>query len=329
MDLAIEIIGLHKEVPVGFWGKPRTLLNGVELGVRRGQIFGFLGPNGAGKSTTIKHLIGTLRPTRGQVRLLGGVPTDPATRARLGYLPELPHLPPTLTPRELMGAHAVLLGLPREKRHTEVDDTLARVGLAAEAERRIGTFSKGMQQRVGLGLALLGSPELLILDEPMSGLDPLGRRLVREVIRAEASQGRTVFFSSHVLPDVEALCDEVALLVQGRVRLQGPLRELLPPAADQYEVRFSPGDVPDGRGEAHPSSPRRVRSSHAALPVLPASVAGTLSQHGDELVLRTDAGTDPLAAAQALREAGYRVHAIEPLRPTLEGLLLELLRDIP
>lgn len=302
MEHAISIRGLQKTIRVGFWGRPLTLLQGFDLDVQRGHVFGFIGPNGAGKSTTIKHLIGAAQPTSGTVRLFGEAPSALASRRRLGYLPELPNLPATLTPRELLSLHARLCDVTGDARERRVDALLERVELSDKADRRIGGFSKGMQQRVGLALALIGEPELLILDEPMSGLDPMGRRLVRDLIREQQTAGRTVFFSSHVLPDVEAVCDEIAVLHRGRLLVHGPLGPLLERTRRGFELRF--------RAEAPPGFARSL---------------GELRPEGGAWVLELLDTEEPLEAAQRLKAAGCEIEQLEPMRASLEDHVVDLL----
>ena len=303
MDAAISIRGLKKTLRTGFLGRRVDLLHGFDLDVPSGHIFGFVGPNGAGKSTTIKQLIGAARPTSGSVAIFGRSPEDPEVRRRIGYLPELPNLPGTVTPRELLRLHAGLSRVPRGQRDDRIDALLTRVELAAKADTRIGGFSKGMQQRVGLALALVGEPDLLILDEPMSGLDPIGRRLVRDVIRDQKQAGRTVFFSSHVLPDVEALCDEIALLAKGRVVVRGALEDVLKESGRGWELRF--------RADGEP--PAFARG------------LGELERHGPSWALRLDDDNDPIDTANRLREAGCSIEHIDPQRASLEDHIVALL----
>ena len=306
---AVELLDVSKHVRVGFWGRRRDLLQNVSLRVPRGSVFGFVGPNGAGKSTIIKHVIGGGLPSSGTIRVLGGSPRDKEIRRRVGYMPELPQLPPTLSPLELLNLHAVLCGLPKATRVGRISGLLDLVGLTARAKDRVGTFSKGMQQRVALALALLGEPELLILDEPMSGLDPLGRRLVRDIIRDEGKRGRTVFFSSHVLSDVEALCDQVAFLNRGRVLAAGEVDKAIGERGLGYELRVVPPG--GGRGE------------------LPAAVRalGDVHPSGKAFVVVIPPNLDPIDAALRIRDAGCLIETIEPLRLSLEDRLLELLGE--
>ncbi|MSQ24315.1 MAG: ABC transporter ATP-binding protein [Chloroflexi bacterium] len=197
------------------------------MSVPRGEVFGFLGPNGAGKTTAIKLLVGLIRPSAGQGTLLGEPLGDRETRRRIGYLPELFRYQEWLTAREVLVLHSELAGIPSVMRARESDSALDTVGLVRRADDRVGTYSKGMQQRLGLAVALLGQPELVFLDEPTSALDPVGRHDVREVIRSLKQRGTTVFLNSHLLTEVEQVCDRVAVIDRGRVIAIGALDEVV------------------------------------------------------------------------------------------------------
>ena len=199
----------------------QTAVKKLSLSVKRGEVYGFVGPNGAGKSSTIRALLGFNRIASGEISILGVDARDEAARARLGYLPETPTYYDFLTPVELLDSYGRLFGMNAEERRTCIEDLLARVGLAEHAKKRIGKFSKGMQQRLGLAQAMLNDPELLILDEPASGLDPLGREEIRHLIESMKTRGRTVFFSSHELSEIETVCDRVGMLVDGELQVEG------------------------------------------------------------------------------------------------------------
>ncbi len=239
MSALIQVEGLHKVYRQGFWMKRVEAVRGISFSVAAGEIFGFLGPNGAGKTTTIKILTGLSQPTRGTARLFGQDVREAAARKRLGFLPENPYIYPYLTAREFVHLSARLSGLSPRAARSRTQEVLSRVGIAYAADRSARTLSKGMLQRAGLAAALVGDPELLVLDEPMSGLDPVGRKEVRELILDERRGGRTIFFSSHILTDVQALCERVAILRRGRVVVSGPLSELLRTEARRAEVVLS------------------------------------------------------------------------------------------
>ena len=224
---AIRTRGLSKTFRTGFLMRPVHAVRGIDLDVRKGEIFGFLGPNGAGKTTTIKLLTGLVRADAGEA-WIGELPVEsPESRAKLGFLPEGTFFHDYLTGREFCDLHARLLGVPRAERGDRIQELLLRVGLEDAADAQIRNYSKGMRQRVGLAQALVGDPAVVILDEPMSGLDPVGRRELRDLILGLREQGRTVFFSSHVLADAEMICDQVAVIVAGRVVEAGYLADLL------------------------------------------------------------------------------------------------------
>jgi ABC-2 type transport system ATP-binding protein len=222
----------------------------LDLTVVPGEIFGLLGPNGAGKTTTLKMMLGLLRPDRGRVKLFGRPPEDPAARARLGFLPENPYFYDYLTPVEFLDFYGRLHGVPAATRSARIRSALERVGLAGREKTALRKLSKGMTQRLGLAQAIQNDPELVILDEPMSGLDPVGRREVRDLILGLRASGKTVFFSSHILQDAEMLCDRVAIVFRGKLRSVGRLDDLIGKDARWIEVSVrgpSPAEAPGER----------------------------------------------------------------------------------
>jgi ABC-2 type transport system ATP-binding protein len=283
-----------------------TALDDLSLRVGRGELVGLLGPNGAGKTTAIKLLLGLARPTRGTGRVLDAPLGDRATRARIGYLPELFRYQPWLRAREVLRLHTELAGIAPARRFGAVDDALARVGLAARADDPVSGFSKGMQQRLGLGVALLGEPELILLDEPTSALDPLGRADVRTIVRQARDRGATVIFNSHLLTEVERVCDRVVILHQGRVVATGTLDEIV--AAGGVRVRVTELDD-EGR-----------RSLASFGPVV---------ADGEWLAIRPLDRTRIPDLVAAIVAAGGRVHAVEPGRGSLEARFLDLVAGAP
>jgi ABC-2 type transport system ATP-binding protein len=236
----VEIENLTKDFSIGFWKKrPIRALDSLCLQVHQGEIFGFLGPNGAGKSTTIKILMHLLHPTSGKARILGEPVDKVPMHQRIGYLPENPYFYDYLTPAELLTYMGRLFGLRRAELSRRVDALLESVGLREVRNLQLRKFSKGMVQRIGIAQALIHDPEIVFLDEPMSGLDPLGRMDVRRIITSLKAKGVTVFFSSHVLPDVEALCDRIAILNKGTLQETGTLDEILKVGIEGYEVILS------------------------------------------------------------------------------------------
>ena len=278
-------------------------LDGLTMTVPRGEVFGFLGPNGAGKTTAVKLLVGLARPSSGAAWILGAPIGDRRTRRRIGYLPELFRYQGWLSAREVLALHCELAGLERGSWSDEVDRALVTVGLAARANDRVETFSKGMQQRLGLGVALLGRPEVVFLDEPTSALDPVGRHDVREIIRGLKAQGTTVFLNSHLLGEVELVCDRVAVVDRGRVIAIGTIPELL--------------------GEVNTVRVRATGLDAAATAAL--RRFGRIETEDDWYVVRgivDDAVPDLVAEIVRL---GGRVHAVEPRQVTLEDRFLQLL----
>jgi len=233
----IEIEGLTKDFQVGFWKKrPVRALDHLDLCVEKGEVFGFLGPNGAGKTTTLKILMDLIRPTEGTARVLGEPVASVRMRRRIGYLPENPYFYDYLTAEELLLYIGKLFGMSQPELGEKVRSLLDSVGLGGARRIQLRKFSKGMVQRIGLAQAMINDPDVVFLDEPMSGLDPLGRREVRQAIMKLKDRGVTVFFSSHILPDVEALCDRVAILNRGRLQQVGALHEILKVQIEAHEI---------------------------------------------------------------------------------------------
>jgi ABC-2 type transport system ATP-binding protein len=232
--MAVEVRALTKSWS-GWWGPPHVALDGLNLAIPRGAAFGLIGPNGAGKTTFIKLLLGVARPTSGTLSVLGGDPEDRAVRQRIGYLPERLHLPAALKAGEVLRSVATLKSLSPSD--GELRALLERVGLG-EVPRRVGTFSKGMRQRLGLAVALLGQPELLILDEPTDGIDPLGRVEVRALLLEEKRRGATLLLNSHLLAETERVCDRVAILHHGVLRVEGSIEEVTR-TAHRWLARFA------------------------------------------------------------------------------------------
>lgn len=279
-------------------------LAGLTMTVPRGEVFGFLGPNGAGKTTAVKLLLGLLNPTSGEGFLLGRPIGDLQTRRRIGYLPELFRYQGWLTAAEVLTLHCELAPLPRSSWRDEIKTVLETVDLTDRAGDRVGTFSKGMQQRLGLGAALLGEPELVFLDEPTSALDPVGRHDVREIIRGLSSRGTAVFLNSHLLSEVEQVCDRVAVVDHGRVIASGTMDDLLSGTA----VRV-----------------RATGLTAAARNKL--GTFGPVDDEGDQLTftnLKADRVPELVAEIVAL---GGRVYEVAPRHQTLEDRFLQLLAD--
>ncbi len=283
-------------------GKKVEAVKGISLEVLRGEIFGFLGPNGAGKTTTIKMLTGLIKATRGTA-LVFGVPIRlPHAMVRVGFLPENPYIYPYLTPREFVTLCGRLSGMKGDGLYRRVVQVIERVGIPEAIDRPARALSKGMLQRAGLAAALVHKPELLILDEPMSGLDPVGRKEVRDLIIEEKREGRTIFFSSHILTDVELLCDRVCILRQGEVVVAGVLRKLLDSGARRTEIHLS-GATDD-------------------LKTALRELGGTLRPIGQSVAVELD-GEEKLRQALAKAvEAGATIDSVAPKRESLEDLFV-------
>jgi ABC-2 type transport system ATP-binding protein len=283
-----------------------TALAGLTMSIPAGDVFGFLGPNGAGKTTAVKLLLGLARPSAGEGWVLGAPLSDRKAhrhaRRGVGYLPELFRYQTWLSAREVMAVHCELIGLDRAAWEAEIKDALGLVGLAERADDRVGGYSKGMQQRLGLGVALLGRPALVLLDEPTSALDPVGRHDVREIIRELKARGTTVFLNSHLLTEVEQVCDRVAIVDRGRVIQVGTLDELL--GGDAVRVRAT--GIENGGYEA-------MRAF------------GELQREGAWVVVRGIAADRVPDLVRVIVERGGRVYAVEPRHESLEDRFLSLL----
>lgn len=299
---AIEIDNLTKDYAVGFWRKRmRRSLDHLSLQVQEGEVFGFLGPNGAGKTTTLKLLMGLIYPTEGTARIQGRSIDDVAMHADIGYLPEQPYFYDYLTARELLDYYARFSGFSRQQRTERVERFLALVGLTAAADVQLRKFSKGMLQRAGIAQAILHDPKVVFLDEPMSGLDAIGRREVRDIIVRLKKEGRTIFFSTHILPDAEMLCDRVAVLVNGKLQGVGAPGEIVSIEVQGMEILF---EMPQGRS-------------------VPAGLAPTAEQMGARYRIEV-AESGLYGALDLLRDAGARILSVAQVRPTLEDYFLRL-----
>lgn len=244
-DIAEAVVQAEKLAKVfrDFWRRPKvTAVQDISFSIRRGEVFGLLGPNGSGKSTTIKMMLGLLHPSRGSLRVLGRSPRDVRVKARIGYLPEESFLYPHLTSEETLDFFGRLFDLNARERRQRIGQLLDMIGLSHARRRLVGEFSKGMARRIGLAQALINDPDLVILDEPTSGLDPLGCRQIKDLILTLARRGKTILLSSHLLADVEDVCDRIAILYNGRIRAMGPIGELLEERS-RHRVTL-PGDLP-------------------------------------------------------------------------------------
>jgi len=277
-------------------------VKGISFEVQGGDIFGFLGPNGAGKTTTIKMLTGLIRPSSGEASMFGDRIPSPRAMARVGFLPENPYVYPYLTPREFVELCGRLSGLSRKAVRDRSNKVLGQVGIPYAADRPVRRLSKGMLQRTGLAAALVADPELLILDEPMSGLDPVGRKEVRDLILEERAQGRTIFFSTHILSDVETLCDRVTILRSGEVVVSGRLGELLKKEVRRTDV------VVLGAGD---DFARKMNE-----------LGHRVHRIGPRLVVEIEGQDNVSLVQQSALQAGYSVPEVTPRHETLEDLFV-------
>jgi len=301
---AIEILGLEKTYMVGFWRKrPKPALRPLSLTVEEGEIFGFLGPNGAGKTTTLKLLMGLIFPTGGSARILGHDWTDPEIKAQIGFLPEQPYFYDYLTAQELLEYYGQLSGVPARDRKRRAQEVLQQVGLRDVHGMQLRKFSKGMLQRVGIGQAILHDPKLVFFDEPMSGLDPMGRREVRDLMEQLKQAGKTVFFSTHILSDAEALCDRVAIIHKGELRGVGAVEELTSSVQGKVEVIWQGTQIPAS-----------LKAMGADCHVTGDTVRAVLAENQQD------------SAIDALRRERIRLIAITPVRTSLEDYFVEKLQ---
>lgn len=309
MENIVEISGLTKDYETGFWRKKKVrALEGLTLSVKPGQIFGFLGGNGAGKTTTIKILMGLIFPSAGTAKILGRDITDVGIHSSIGYCPENPYFYDYLTATELMEYFGAILGLPSNRRKERSDELLSRVGIEpADRKKQLRKFSKGMLQRVGLAQALINDPEIVFLDEPMSGLDPIGRRDVRQLIAGLRETGTTVFMSTHILSDVEALCDEVAILRKGKLAATGKLDELLSNGSGKqvFEITVSGISVEDVNSELNDADGTEILASPSGV------------------ILRTGNESEIESLLRICRNAGGHLVSVQPTRRSLEELFVQ------
>ena len=310
MAPAIELENLTKDYSVGFWRpRPYRALDRLSLAIEPGEVFGFLGPNGAGKTTTLKLLMQLIFPTSGRAEILGKPVGHVATRRRIGYLPENPYFYDYLTAEELLNYFAQLLGVPNADRARRVSTLLDRVGLGRERRFQLRKFSKGMIQRVGIAQALLNDPEVVFLDEPMSGLDPLGRRDVRSLILELRDQGRTVFFSSHILADAEALCSRVAVVAGGRLAASGRLTDLA-------EFRIRGWELV------------AMNVSALALDRLRPIATRLTEISSGRYTIELPLTETPEGAVTMLAAAGASIVSVNPLRDTLEDFFVQQIASV-
>jgi len=299
-EMAITCRGLRKVYHSDFLRRPFVGLHGMDLDVQRGEIFGFIGPNGAGKTTAIKILMGLQSATAGEASILGVDHREHESKRKVGFLPERPYFYEHLTSRELLRFYGQLFDLPRKVLDRRIEELLVKVKLERFADVPVGDYSKGMRQRAGVAQALINDPELVVMDEPMSGLDPMGRALIRDLIFEERERGRTVFFSSHILADVEMICDRVGIIVGGELRGAGTIDELVGHQVEHVDCVYR---CPEGFDDA----------------VLPGErVRGNTGERSQQRVDPPDLDK----TIDLIRAAGGQVLEVNPLRASLENILM-------
>ena len=304
-EVVIDIKGLTKDYQVGFLKKKTVrALDHLTIEVRRGDIFGFLGPNGAGKTTTLKLLMRLIYPTEGSATILGNPIDDVATRSRIGYLPENPYFYDYLSGRELLQYTARLFAIEKPVAERRAAELLAQVGLDKDrADRQLRKYSKGMLQRIGIAQALVNDPEIVFMDEPMSGLDPIGRREVRDLMLSLREQNKTIFFSSHILSDVEALCDRAAILSRGKLIRYGTVEELTAHEGSSLEVIVVGVET---------------EVLNSSLQEIPDVEAINATPNGAQIILRDE--TNVASVVALVHEAGGKLVSINPRRTSLEDI---------
>ncbi len=303
MDPVLSIDAVKKAFSTGFIPRKKEILKGISLSVGRGEIFGYLGPNGAGKTTTIKCALGLVFPDGGKVEIFGRDPSDPKAKERLGFLPENPYFYDYLTGREFLDFYGQLFSIPKAERGAAVSRLLKLVDMERAADLPLRKYSRGMLQRIGLAQALINQPDLVILDEPLGGLDPLGRKEIRDIILRLRDDGRTVFLSSHILQDIEMICDRVAILVSGRILSQGRLSDLVSETVLFTEITVS--------GVAE--------SDLAAL-------GESLSAQGGRILLKVCDEPNIAKVLDLVRAQNGTVHSLIPRTRTLEDIFVDMVK---
>ncbi len=299
MDNVLRIEDLHKSFKTGFIPKRKKILKGVSLQVQGGEIFGYLGPNGAGKTTTIKCILGLIFPDMGRIEIFGYPNLSLKAKQRIGFLPENPYFYDYLTAEEFLRFYSDITLVKKEEKQGQIDRLLEMVGLKHAADLQLRKFSRGMLQRIGLAQSLINDPSLVLLDEPLGGLDPVGRKEMRDVIVKLKEEGRTVFLSSHILQDIEMICDRVAILVEGQIINQGPLQDLISEKVLFIEVTLSGVDTDKlgGLGELY-------------------------SAAGEKILLRVFDEEKIEEVFQRVKERKGKIHTLIPRTETLEDLFV-------
>ena len=304
MKTVLALENVHKLFKVGFIPKKKEILKGVSLTVAEGEIYGYLGPNGAGKTTTLKCILGLIFPDRGQIRIFGQPHLEPEAKERLGFLPENPYFYDYLTAREFLDFYAQLFRVKKDEREKRIASLLNLVGLETARDLQLRKFSRGMLQRIGLAQALINEPSLILLDEPLGGLDPLGRKEIRDIVIRLKAEGKTVFLCSHILQDIEMICDRVAIIVGGRILSQGSLADLISEKILFTEITLSGLDPQDlaGLGES-------------------------LSGQGGRTLIKVFHEEKIQEILDLVKNRRAKIHSLIPRTQTLEDLFVETVKS--
>jgi len=308
MTIAIETKNLTKVFRSGFLQKKMTALSELNLSVEAGTIFGFLGPNGAGKTTTLKLLTGLIHPTSGEAFIFGRPIQDLSVKKKLGFLPERPYFYEHLTGLELLHFCGELFGMSYQSRVKKIEELLKLVQLKGSEQTQLRRYSKGMLQRIGLAQSLINDPQMVILDEPMSGLDPIGRKTVRDIILHLKALGKTVFFSTHILSDAEVICDQIAILIKGKLRSQGKIETLLNPKTKSVEICLR--DVPQEK-----------------IPEIK-MISSSVTIHDTSILITVDNESGLEKCITWARREEREIVSIIPRRESLEDLFMEEIKDV-
>lgn len=304
MTTVLTIKDLHKSFNIGFIPKKREILKGISLSVEQGEIFGYLGPNGAGKTTTIKCILGLILPQKGKIEIFGNPHLALKAKEKIGFLPENPYFYDHLTASEFLDFYSQLYVLDKNKKEKKIKNLLQLVGLEQSADLQLRKFSRGMMQRIGLAQALLNDPSLVFLDEPLGGLDPVGRKEIRDIIARLKEEGKTVFLCSHILQDIEMICDRVAIIVNGKIINQGALQDLISEKTHFTEVVFSGVD------------PREFES-----------LAERLSDQSGRTLLKVFEEENVQKVLELIQSKKGKIHSLIPRTETLEDLFVEVVKQ--
>ncbi len=306
-DVIVQVEDIVKDFRPGFGLRKKRVLDGISFDVREGEIYGFVGPNGAGKTTMVKLLMGLIRPSGGRARILGHDVSESAFRRHVGFQPENTYFYEYLTAREILRFYARLSGVPRSGREGRVEALLEQVGLSHAADARLRTYSKGMLQRVGIAQALVHDPRVVFLDEPMSGLDPIGRKEIRDLVLQLRREGKTVFMNTHILPDVEMVCDRVAIIVRGRIVHHGAIDQFLEEGQREVDLVLA-GLAPEIPAQLEDAFGARIRG------------------HGERIEVRVNEKNLQSVLGSAI-SAGAEVVSVTPHRVSLESIFLHAVEE--